>query len=280
MGLIGCFAAPHPPIIIPEVGGAELDKVKSTVSSMQKLRSRAAALSPDTVVLLSPHAPLMKQKMGVSLASAYEGDLGYFNAPDVLVDAEGDEGLAREILERVQQAGLPVGLIASTGETLDLDHGSMVPLAYVMGDLGPSCRLVLLSFSLQGLQEHAEFGAAVGEALIDAEQRILYVASSDLSHRLIPGAPAGFDPRGAEFDRQVAESFSSGDWRALLSIDPELAQAAGECGYRSLAVLSGVVAASQAAGMHTQNRLYSYEGPFGVGYLVGEVEFTENAGGS
>jgi aromatic ring-opening dioxygenase LigB subunit len=61
----------------------------------------------------------------------------------------------------------------------------------------------------------------------------------------------------------------------MLSIDPELAEAAGECGYRSLAVLSGVVAAAQAAGAHTQNHLLSYEGPFGVGYLVGEVEITE-----
>ena len=105
---------------------------------------------------------------------------------------------------------------------------------------------------------------------------MLYVASSDLSHRLLPGAPAGFDARGAEFDRQIADTFAAGDWRGhAQSIDPALAEAAGECGYRSLAVLSGVVAAAQAAGAHTQNQLYSYEGPFGVGYLVGEVEISE-----
>ena len=107
---------------------------------------------------------------------------------------------------------------------------------------------------------------------------MLYVASCDLSHRLIPGAPAGYDPRGAEFDRRVAETFAAGDWRGLLAIDPELAEAAGECGYRSLAVLSGVVSAVHAAGVRTQNHVYSYEGPFGVGYLVGEVQFSETAG--
>ena len=56
-----------------------------------------------------------------------------------------------------------------------------------------------------------------------------------------------------------------------------MAAAAGECGYRSLAVLSGVIAAAEAGGARTQNRLLSYEGPFGVGYLVGEVEITEAA---
>ncbi len=277
MGLVGCLVAPHPPIIVPEVGGAELSKAAPTVSSMQMLQTRAADLHPDTIVLLSPHAPLMTRKMGVSLASSYAGDLAYFNASDVVVEADSDEELARGILERALQNEIPVGSISSPGEVMDLDHGSMVPLVYVLGGLAPGCRLVLLSFSLLSRHEHAQFGAAVGEALIDAKQRVLYLASSDLSHRLIPGAPAGFDARAAEFDRQVADTFAAGDWRGLLSIDPMLAEAAGECGYRSLAVLSGVVAAAQAAGVQTNNRLYSYEGPFGVGYLVGEVEFSDVA---
>ncbi len=276
IALVGCFVTPHPPIVVPEVGGAELRHADPTVRSMQAVRAKAAALRPDTIVLLSPHAPMMTRKMGVSLASAYEGDLAYFSAPEVAVEVEADEGLARRLLESVTAGEVPVAVTASPGETVDLDHGSVVPLVYLLGDMEPACRLVLLSFSLLGLQEHARFGALVGEVLLEVPQRVLYVASSDLSHRLKPGAPAGFDARGAEFDRQIADTFAKGDWRAMLSIDPDLAEAAGECGYRSLAVLSGVVAAAQAAGAQTSNRLYSYEGPFGVGYLVGEVEIVES----
>ncbi len=275
MSLIGCFATPHPPIIVPEVGGVQLRNVEPTVRSMEAVRAKTALLRPDTIVLLSPHAPMTSRKMGVSLAAAYEGDLAYFSAPDVVVEADGDEVLARTLLERTAENDMPVMATVSAGQTVDLDHGSMVPLVYLMGGLESPCRLVLLSFSLLDLQEHARFGAVVGEVLIEADQRVLYVASSDLSHRLKPGSAAGYDPRGAEFDRQIAETFTAGDWRAMLSIDPELAEAAGECGYRSLAVLSGVVAAAQAAGSRTQNHLYSYEGPFGVGYLVGEVEISE-----
>jgi MEMO1 family protein len=275
MSLIGCFATPHPPIVVPEVGGAELRNVEPTVLSMEAVRAKTALLRPDTIVLLSPHAPMTATKMGVSLASAYEGDLGHFRAPEVVVEAEADEQLARALLERAGEAEVPVMATASAGQTVDLDHGTVVPLVYLLGDLVSPCRLVLLSFSLLDLQEHARFGAVVGEVLIEADRRVLYVASSDLSHRLKPGAPAGFDPRGAEFDRQIAETFSTGDWRGMLSIDPGLAEAAGECGYRSMAVLSGVVSAAQAAGAQTRNHLLSYEGPFGVGYLVGEVEISE-----
>jgi AmmeMemoRadiSam system protein B len=216
--------------------------------------------------------------MGVSLAGSYKGSLAYFRAPNVRVQAAADEGLADAIMERAKKHGVPVVQTASKGEVFDLDHGAMVPLVYLTGALRSPFRLVVLSFSYLSLEEHVRFGRAIGEALMAATQTTVYVASSDLSHRLMPGAPAGYDPRAARFDRAIADTFASGDWDGLLSIDPGLVSAAGECGYRSLAVLSGVVGAYEAAGGRTHNRLLSYEGPWGVGYLVGEVELTAAAG--
>jgi AmmeMemoRadiSam system protein B len=153
----------------------------------------------------------------------------------------------------------------------------MVPLYYLMNDLKGSARLVLLSFSYLNLEDHVRFGRAVGEALWESSERIVYVASADLSHRLLPGAPAGYDPRAPEFDQAVADNFARGDWEGLMSIDPALVRAAGECGYRSLAVLAGVVQAVRSFGARTTNHLYSYEGPFGVGYLVGKVDIETEA---
>jgi MEMO1 family protein len=274
MSLVGCFVTPHPPIIIPEVGGPSLAEAESTVQAMSTLRTRAAELAPDTLVLLSPHSPLARSQMGVSLAGSYRGSLAYFRAPQVRVEADADQALAEAIMQRVAKHGIPVIQTAPPGDVFDLDHGAMVPLVYLTGALEHPFRLVLLSFSYLGLEEHVRFGRAVGEALMEAPERIVYVASSDLSHRLIPGAPAGYDPQAARFDQAIADTFASGDWEGLLTIDPGLVACAGECGYRSLAVLSGVVATFEAAGGKTHNRLLSYEGPWGVGYLVGEVELT------
>jgi MEMO1 family protein len=277
MSLVGCFVTPHPPIIIPEVGGPSLAEAEPTVRAMTAVRQRAAQLAPDTIVLLSPHSPLARSQMGVSLAASYKGSLAYFRAPQVRVEALADAGLAEAILERAESHGIPVIPTADRGAVFDLDHGAMVPLVYLTGGLKNRYRLVLLSFSYLSLDEHVRFGRAIGEVLMEAEQRIVYVASSDLSHRLIPGAPAGYDPRAAGFDRAIADTFGSGDWEALLTIDPGLVSAAGECGYRSLAVLSGVVGTYEAEGGRAHNRLLSYEGPWGVGYLVGEVELTAPA---
>lgn len=276
MTLIGCFVTPHPPIIVPEVGGAQLMEAQPTVCAMEELRQRTAELAPDTIVLLSPHAPLAAHEMGVSLASSYQGSLDFFRAPGVRVECEGDRALGAAIKAQAEKWGIPTGVTATDGEEAELDWGSLVPLVYLMGGLTSPCRLVLLSFSQLSIQEHRRFGEAAGLAMIESEARVLYVASGDLSHRLIPGAPVGFDPRGVQFDRAIVEFFGSDDWDRLMSIHPGMAAAAGECGYRSLAVLAGVVATA-AAGVETRNRVLSYEGPFGVGYLVGEVELSKPA---
>jgi aromatic ring-opening dioxygenase LigB subunit len=277
MTLVGCFVTPHPPIVVPEVGGSQLAEAPGTVAGMLRMQERNAALAPDTIVLLSPHAAHDVSHMGVSLALSYWGSLAYFRAPEVTVEAAGDQALAEAILTGAKERGVPTAASAMPGDVVELDHGAMVPLVYLLGGLERPCRLVLLSFSGESVEQHGRFGEAIGEVLLQASQRTVYVASADLSHRLTHGAPVGFDPRGVQFDRLVADTFAAGDWQGLLSIDPRMIAAAGECGYRSLAVLSGVVSSAEAAGLQTHNRLFSYEGPFGVGYMVGEVEILEAA---
>jgi len=156
---------------------------------------------------------------------------------------------------------------------VELDHGSLVPLVFLIEHLPQAPRLVLLSFSFLPTADHLEFGRAVGAALAAASRRVLYVASGDLSHRLTPDAPAGYSPRGRDFDDEVVAAFHQGDANALLTIPETLLMAAGECGYRSLVVLFGVL-----DGLVWSTRLLSYEGPFGVGYLVGAVDLVDGSG--
>ncbi len=247
-------------------------EAQPTVRAMRELQARAAALQPETIVLLSPHAPLMYDRMGVSLASSYDGSLAFFRAPNVRVAAAGDLEIAEAILTAAAKHQVSAAPSASRGDVVDLDHGAMVPLVYIMGKLAETPRLVLLAFSQLSLQQHVRFGEAIGRVLLDESRRVLYVASSDLSHRLLPEGPYGFDPGGPRFDGAVADAFASGDWKALSSIPGDIVAAAGECGYRSLMVLAGIVQTVHAEGLQTENHLLSYEGPFGVGYLVGEVE--------
>lgn len=57
MGILAAYAVPHPPLIVPAVGRGEEAKISDTIRSYEEVARRVAAHAPDTVVVLSPHAP-------------------------------------------------------------------------------------------------------------------------------------------------------------------------------------------------------------------------------
>ncbi len=123
----------------------------------------------------------------------------------------------------------------------------------------------LVSLSIVGgYSEHRRLGELVRSVAERLQRDLLFIASGDLSHRLIRGAPAGYDERGAVFDRRVVELLSEGDFDSLERLDDELVRRAGECGLRSLIALGGFLGTDAAR----NPQVFSYEGPFGVGYLV------------
>ena len=50
--------APHPPLLIPEVGGARIKQVADSQRALTEFSRRLLGSNPDTVVLISPHSPL------------------------------------------------------------------------------------------------------------------------------------------------------------------------------------------------------------------------------
>lgn len=267
MSLVACYFTPHPAVIVPQVGGAMLEGVRATVNSMERLGEEVARLAPETIVVISPHAGFHRRHMGVGVSARYRGSLAQFGAPEVAIELEGNTSLGEAVLRDALARALPVLPLGMTNTDGELDHGTLVPLHFLLSSLPGRPRLLLLTFSLLGQEEHIEFGRAVGAAIEVSGGRTVFVASGDLSHRLTRDAPAGYTPRGPEFDERVREAFAAGDGDALVHLPATLADAAGECGYRSLLVLFGLL-----SGRDFRTRVLSYEGPFGVGYLVGAVD--------
>ena len=72
------------------------------------------------------------------------------------------------------------------------------------------------------------------------------------------------------FDQKIMDAIQSWDKDAVLNLDPELVESAGECGLRSIVVLMGAL-----EGLQVKPRVLSYEGPFGVGYLTATIPVVE-----
>lgn len=275
--LVGCALMPHPPIMIPEVGRDELVKIKETVSAAEKVAQMVKDNNPQTIVLITPHGPVFEDAASITVHPRLRGTLAAFGVPDVALGFETDGLLVRHILKKADRLGIHlVELTDDLAKThrfsLQLDHGAMVPL-YYLNQAGFKGQLVHISIGMLPYEEMYTFGKAVQSAISTVDKRVAVIASGDLSHRLTPEAPAGYDPLGAEFDRQVLEAIKAVDVKALLNMDRELIERAGECGLRPIFFLMGVLGGLDAAA-----KVLSYEGPFGVGYAVAWFELIKKEG--
>jgi len=259
--VFGCIV-PHPPIMVPEVGGGQEREVAATLEAMDKLARALADHRPEELWVISPHGVAYSNAMGIATAPASQGSLRQWGPRCIGLDyhfANDPEAVAA-IQQAAREAGIP---LRSIGETsYELDHGVLVPLYFLIRAL-PSLPLVPLTFSWLPLTTHFDYGKALQKAAQGLTRRVALIASGDLSPRLLPTAPAGYDPQGAVFDRKLVELVAAGDSQGVLSLDPELIERAGECGLRSIAILLGAL-----EGLPATPQVLSYEGPFGVGYMV------------
>lgn len=262
-GVFGIIA-PHPPIMVDEVGGRDAQVTEASSRSMEQAAALLAAFDPDTVVIMSPHSPALGDAFVVETAAHVSGSLAQFRAPQVALSYPGDPELAGRLLERLAARGIPAIDKAAAVQlgSGKLDHGVLVPMSFL--DRTGRWPLLVLSLSWRSYADHRAVGEEVAAAAADLGRKIAFVASGDCSHRLTHDAPAGYDPAGEVFDRRLVELIGASDFDALSDIDPQIVEAAGECGLRSFITLGGAAAPAHA-------RVLSYEGPWGVGYLTAVV---------
>ncbi len=180
-----------------------------------------------------------------------------------------DRELVRAIEAEAAAASVPAGTMGEREKALD--HGTLIPLLF-LSKTGCDCPVVRIGLSGLSPLTHYRLGQCIARATEALGRRAVYIASGALSHRLKADGPYGYAPEGPVFDKQITEAFASGDFLKLLSISPDLAEAAGECGGRSFAMMAGALDRRAV-----KAELLSYEGPFGVGYGVAAFE---DAGGS
>ncbi|HJQ71163.1 MAG TPA: AmmeMemoRadiSam system protein B [Blastocatellia bacterium] len=251
--------APHPPLLVPEVGGDRIERVAASQQSLREFSRRLIETDPETVVVISPHSPFDPLVFTARATRQLRGDFREFYAPQVALTFDNDLGL----LDAIKLAALDEGVeLRELARDHPLDHGAMVPL-YYLHEAGWSGPVVVIGFTNQPVEKHLAFGRAINEAARSAGRRVAVVASGDLSHRLIVGGPYEFEPTAHLFDEQIVDAIGRGDWQAVTDIDSDLRMRAGECGYRSIVVALGSVGEKPR-----EQQVLSYEGPFGVGYMV------------
>src|SRR6266436_3016274 len=106
--LVFAGIAPHPPIMVPEVGREAIADVRRSIDAMAALTERVILSGAETVILISPHAPLEPDAFVAYVGPQLHADFANFRAPTATVHAELDEELLKEITRAAPEAAFEV----------------------------------------------------------------------------------------------------------------------------------------------------------------------------
>lgn len=262
MLVFSCFV-PHPPLMVPGIGDENKKDIESTINAMEKISELLADTDPEVLIVISPHAVTDMDKMSVCISPKAAGNLSQFKS-DFKLELEVDLELANNIIDLSEENDIEIIKRIDENGNYFLDHGVLAPLSYIIQDLG---NVEIVPIGLSGLTraKHFTFGQAIADAIEKSDKRIAIIASGDLSHRTSENNSAAI--AGKKFEKQIVDDIENFNPKNILNIDEQLQEDAGECGYRSLLILLGIL-----DGKKVSTNVLSHEAPFGVGYLVANFD--------
>ena len=260
MSVLAAFMVPHPPLIVPDIGKGSEKKVQKTIDSYERVAKEIAALSPDTIVISSPHSVMYYDYFHISPGEKTVGDFSMFQAPGVSFSEDYDSELVKEIEKIAESENFPAGTKAERDPSLD--HGTMVPL-YFIRKAYKGGKIVRVGLSGLSYEAHYRLGEIIKEASQKLNRKIVFVASGDLSHKLQEYGPYGFAKEGPEYDERIMDVCSRAAFGELFDFDEDFCSRAAECGHRSFVIMAGVL-----DGILVKATKYSHEDITGVGYGI------------
>lgn len=250
-------------MLIPSIGKDQIEQIRATKLSMERLEEELYIAKPHLILIISPHGSLFTDSFAVNAHTTFTSAFDQFGDMTTSKSWEGMPDIAAKIAHEGRKRHVTIRLVS----TDRLDHGATVALWYLTNHL-PQIKVLPLGYSALSNEKHHAFGQLIHDVISMSDKRVAIIASGDLghakhqSHRDDPHAP------NAQFDETLVKLLEAGKYKDIQELDPKLIAAADECGYRSLLILLGAL-----QDMDGRFVTYSYERPFGVGYLVGQFLF-------
>jgi aromatic ring-opening dioxygenase catalytic subunit (LigB family) len=215
MPIIFAGACAHAPGITGWPQAAAPEQRERFHSAYHNLGERLRASRPETIVIFtSEHwANLFLNNYPafcIGRAPEYFGPIeAAINIPQGQVP--GDDALSGEILTGCYASGFE----PSVSDELTLDHGTMVPLHFLIPERNVAVVPIVINSIAAPMptpRRCFEFGKAVGAVLARSPKRIAVIGSGGLSHRPGTGSAGKIDQK---FDALFLEAFCAGKLEEL-----------------------------------------------------------------
>lgn len=251
---------PHPPLIIPEVGGKDREQIRETINAYEKVADEVAALKPETIIISSPHTVMYADYFHISPGRSAWGSFERFGAPETEFNETYDTELVSLIGKLAEKNDVPAGTLGEKNR--DLDHGTMVPLWFIRQKYN-DFRIVRIGLSGLPLTDHYRLGMLIAEAVKMTGRNAVYIASGDLSHKLQAYGPYGFAEEGPQYDERIMDVCGRAAFGELFDFDETFCDKAAECGHRSFVMMAGAF-----DGVKVRSTKLSHQDVTGVGYGI------------
>src|SRR5579871_3196905 len=207
-GIVMSALASHSPRIGIEATAP--DFLRGVIAGEYALGRAIRSLAPDVIVLQSAHW-VTTFTWYVTCQARHRGSCVSDELPDLIpgvpYDRPGDPVFGAALVEAIKAEGL----LAGRNETphYKWDYGTFVPLQY----LDPAERIPVVSMGtciLADLDECYRIGIAIRAAAEASGKRVVFVASSALSHRLVRDPASWPLPEHRALDREFVAMLRNG----------------------------------------------------------------------
>jgi len=260
MSIVFAASVPHNPVLLPAIGKDHAKLFSPTIKSLEKLADKVKELDLDSLIIISPHAPKLKNAFGINLNKDFTGRFKQFGDLVTTVECHGDIELAYQTKEYIE-TNLPVQIYSEE----ELDYGTSVPLFYFLNKK-TDLKIIPLSISELDLSNHFQFGNLIRKKADLSTKKVGIISSLHLSHRHDDSNPHGYHPDGKKFDNEIKQGLKKKELDKLIELPQELISNAQSCGYPALLTLLGTISE-----INYTTDILSYETVLGIGHLT--VEF-------
>ena len=239
-GVVMSAIASHSPRIGIEAEAP--DFLRGVIGGAYGLGRAIQSLEPDLIVLQSAHW-VTTFTWYATCQPRHQGRCVSDELPDLIpgipYDRPGDPEFGALLVAEIQAAGLLAG--CNDTPHYKWDYGSFVPLQY----LDPAQRIPVVTMGtciLADLDECYRVGRAISEAALKSGKRVVFVASSALSHRLVRNPASWPTEADQALDRRFVALLEAGRTsEARRALAGFAAEAQVEMGGRNIASMLGAL---------------------------------------
>jgi len=180
MGKISAFyTMPHPPIIIPDIGRGEEERIRKTSDACHKVGKEIEKIKPDTIIIITPHGPLFSDAIAISSGESISGNLKKFNVDNIEIDLKIDTILTDKIVSNAKKEKIAVVKITdSTAKkykiNYELDHGSIVPLYFINQEYS-NYKIIHITYGMLPKLQLYKFGMCIKAAIMDSDINAVFI---------------------------------------------------------------------------------------------------------